>query len=143
MFLFFLVIVMFICLFIFFTTAKWKTPELVFVHLCGLSSNNFLFFVLNVCSLSCKVAFLFKVLEPLLHRDYIYHRYETQDNSVFKSLSTFITREKLSKLEKDLLKSRHVSLWLCKFLIFICLICFWFLMFLIHHKYFIYLFYNL
>jgi len=57
------------------------------------------------CCLKSKLS-LRTILEPLLHRDYIYHEYDTKSSSSFKSLSSFVTREKRKKLEKDLKKKK-------------------------------------
>lgn len=47
------------------------------------------------------------ILEPLLHRDYIYHKFDI--HSSFCPISTYITRELTSKLERDVNRMQKIK----------------------------------
>jgi len=59
---------------------------------------------LKRCSLS-QLRMLWTILEPLMHRDFIYHNFDIKPDSPFSSLSTYVTRELYPRLEKTVNKN--------------------------------------
>ncbi|XP_065054682.1 uncharacterized protein LOC135683371 [Rhopilema esculentum] len=62
--------------------------------------------LLQVCNYMI-IRFLWTVLEPLVHRDFIYNKFDPFPGSTFHTLSSYITRELYGRLEKIVNKYRR------------------------------------